>query len=61
MFCKKSPGGNAAGAVPADGVARDPAAELVSVEVAVDAVAGCPLAPPTMHVHSSLSSSLCIV
>jgi len=55
MFCRKSPGGNAAGVAPADGAARDPAAELVSVEVAVDDVTGCPLAPPTTHVNSPLS------
>jgi len=50
MFCKKSPGGNAA-ATPADGVARAPAAELVSVEVAADDVDGCPLLPPTTRIY----------
>jgi len=48
IFCKKSPGGNAAVAPP-DGAARAPAAELVSVEVAVDDVAGFPLLPAETH------------
>ena len=42
IFCKKSPGGNAADA-PADGMARAP---VLSVEEVVDDVDdGCPLAP----------------
>ena len=50
MFCKKSPGGNAAVA-PADGTARAPAAELLSVEVADDDVAGCPVLLAKTHIY----------